>query len=222
MSSPGKRPGKVDKAMAQRYVDEALVQIDRAGGLHGLNLRQVSRTLGCAHTNTYNYFDSLPDLLWQAVAAALERQIQYSLRPQERVGGREAAFEHFIGTQVDFALEHPGWYRAIWLEALEGPTPEPVLPLLARAGEVLLEQLSLVSPVTLSLAQSLEVADLFHTYLHGALCKAIAGRVQSNDPAAIRRDIILKARRVLRMLVDEPQSQTKGERKPRSLRSPAR
>lgn len=189
--------------MTDQYVTEALRQIDLAGDLHGLTLREVSRRLGCAHTNAYNYFEDLPALLWRARAAALERQIEAASTPLQRRRSPRAAFEACVASQVDFALQHPGWYRAIWLDRLEGPPPADVVRLLERATEVILELVSLLAPGELPPARAREVAEVFHTYLHGALCKAIAGRVASAAPADLRRSIVSTARRVLLLLLAE-------------------
>lgn len=189
--------------MARRYVEEALRQIDRMGGTQNLTLRELSRALGCAHTNAYNYFEDLSALVWQARAAALEQQIECASFPLENDAGGGQSFDELIGSQIDFALEHPGWYRAVWLEALDGEPPPSVIALLQRAEDVLFRMVLALMPGKLPPARTRDVAELFHNYLHGVLCKVIAGRLASRDSREIRRCTIADARRVLRLLVDD-------------------
>ena len=48
---------------AEQIVDHALALIAEKGTSRDVNLREISRRVGCAHTNIYNYFASLQDLL---------------------------------------------------------------------------------------------------------------------------------------------------------------
>lgn len=185
--------------MARRYVEAALAEVDRTGGLQGLNLREVSRALGCAHTNAYNYFGGLGDLVWHALVEALDRLMAHTLDAMARAG-REQAFEAFIGSQVDFALAHPGWYRLIWLEPLPGAPPAPLRPLLERPRARFAELLAGLAPARLPAARAGEVAELVHGYLHGALCKAISGRDPGATPARVRRRVVAAARELLELL----------------------
>ena len=57
---------------ADRFVDTTLELIAEQGGSQGVNLREVARRIGCAHTNVYNYFDSYDDLLWSAFRRVLD------------------------------------------------------------------------------------------------------------------------------------------------------
>jgi len=115
---------------ASRLVENAVALIEESGGSKGVNLRMIAKRVGCAHTNVYNYFDSFEDLLWGAFLAILKRWVEFT---RARVGAQvdqPGLLRAFVQTQVAFAVEHPGWYRFVWLEKLPGQPPPPVLELL--------------------------------------------------------------------------------------------
>lgn len=191
-----------ERPLALRYVDEALACIDAAGGPAGLNLREISRSLGCAHTNAYNYFDGLDDLLGQALVAALEREVEQIRRAiPDDDGDPRAALLAIAEAQIDFELAHPGWFRLVWLEPLRRPPPPRALELMAEAGEVLTRLFREAVESSRSEVDARRLAVDFHTWLHGAVCKAIAGRVASADPEQVRAQLRAQARRILALLI---------------------
>lgn len=197
---------RVPSASAERYVEQALAMIDREGESRGVNLRELSRELGCAHTNAYNYFDGLDDLLSQALVSATQRQLDHSL--SALASGGVSPFRRLdalIEASVDFALAHPGWYRFIWLEPLRSPPPESVLTTMQQAGAALVSLLIEATEGTLSPRNARLLAEDFHSFLHGMICKALAGRVEGGDAKAGRGQLIARARRVLRQLIDQRQ-----------------
>ena len=109
-----------DKPMARRYIEATLALIDESHGITGVDLRKVSRSLGCAHTNIYNYFDSYADLLWHVLVEVMERLMDHTKKETAGIYDKRQAFRVFIGSQIDFALSHPGWYRFLWMDPLKG------------------------------------------------------------------------------------------------------
>src|SRR5919197_626011 len=185
-----------------RYIDEALAMIDRAGSSHGVNLREVARALGCAHTNAYNYFEDLDDLLAHTLVAVLEQQLACSERALARAGREpRRRLTALIESQVDFALAHPGWYRFVWLEPLRGPPLPRALAVMEQAGAGIAQLVSGGVGTATSPVRAGEIAEDLHTWLHGALAKAVTGRVRSSAPADIRREIASSARRVCRAFI---------------------
>jgi AcrR family transcriptional regulator len=187
---------------SDRYVEEALAMIDRAGSSYGVNLREIARALGCAHTNAYNYFDDLDDLLAHALVRAIEKQYEHSERAVTRAGrAPQRRLGALIDSQIEFALAHPGWYSFIWLEPLRREPLPRALSVMAQAGEGLMQLVDEASDRSLSARRARQIAEDLHTWLHGALVKAVTGRVRSAAPADIRRDIATGARRVCRELI---------------------
>ena len=62
---------------ADRFIDETLELIAEKGGSQEVNLREIARRIGCAHTNAYNYFVSFDELLWAAFRRGLKRYGEY-------------------------------------------------------------------------------------------------------------------------------------------------
>ena len=54
------------KISKELIVETALALINEEGSSSKVNLREIARRLGCAHTNIYNYYPSLDELLGRA------------------------------------------------------------------------------------------------------------------------------------------------------------
>jgi len=150
----------------EAFVRATLEMLDEGTGIRELNLRAVAKRVGCAHTNAYNYFASFEELLWWSLRGALERMIAFA----------DPAQDDLIARYVEFALEHPAWYRLVWLDALGGTPPGEVAGFLRVPADVFArwvnERLGRGQGVDPDLA-----TRVLHGYLHGELAAIVSGRV---------------------------------------------
>jgi len=159
-----------------RLVDATLDLIERNGGCRGVNLRQIAARAKCAHTNLYNYYDSLEALYWAAMDRALERLEAYTARQLAAHTGKTSSFCAFLTAQLDYARQHPGLYRLFWLEPLSGkPLPQTILRLdamrtlwIRQIGEHLHNRLAAENHAW--------AGQIVHGYFHGEVCKLIGRR----------------------------------------------
>jgi AcrR family transcriptional regulator len=160
------REKKLSSAGRESFVDAVLDMLDEGTGIRDLNLRAVAKRVGCAHTNAYNYFASFEELLWWSLRGALERMIEFT----------DPETEDLVAGYIAFALEHPAWYRLIWLDPLGGEPPASVkeyLPVPAGVFERWVEE-------HLGGARGIDVeraTRILHGYLHGELAAIVSGRL---------------------------------------------
>jgi AcrR family transcriptional regulator len=91
--------------------------------LKNLNMREVARFLGCAHTNIYNYFPKYSDLLWDSHSALLDILMDLLVNELDKSASPEQRFYKFFETIVDIYMSNKGWYRLCWLEYIGGSRP---------------------------------------------------------------------------------------------------
>ena len=203
-----------EKPMARRTLEVTLELIDENGGLAGVDLRKVSRALGCAHTNIYNYFDNYPDLLWHVLVEAVERLVNHTKTAMAKTRPGRDAFRVFIGSQIDFAQAHPGWYRFIWMEPLPGAPREDLVPKLARPADDFARHLAALAPAGTPAKTIARAAEIVHGFLHGVLSRLVAGRyIQGADPG-LRAKTIADAELVFQLLCAETKQSKKGMKRP--------
>ena len=152
-----------------RLVDATLALIERNGGCRGVNLRRIAARAKCAHTNLYNYYDSLEALYWVAMDRALERLESHTAgRLASRTG-----LHAFLTAQLDYARQHPGLYRLFWLEPLTGkPLPQTSRRLEAMRS-LWIRQIDEHLHGRLSAKNRDWVGQIVHGYFHGEVCKLI-------------------------------------------------
>jgi len=177
---------KLYSAGKDAFVKAVLDMLDEGASLRELNLRKVARRVGCAHTNVYNYFESFENLLWWSLKHALEHMASMV----------DPAQGDLVSSYVDFALDHPGWYRLIWLDPLSGNPPAGVAEYLPVPAEILTRW---VEDRAGGASDTSEKIWIFHGYLHGELSAITAGRVTGRREELTER-VISGAGRLFRLL----------------------
>lgn len=170
------REKKLASAGRDSFVDAVLGMLDEGTGIREVNLRAVAQRIGCAHTNAYNYFASFEELLWWSLRGALERM----------VGFTDPEAEDLIDGYIAFALEHPAWYRLIWLDRLGGDPPPEVKEFLRVPANVFETWVSehLGSGRTVGLE---EATRILHGYLHGELAAIVSERLAGSRVGLTKR-----------------------------------
>lgn len=162
---------KLDSSGKESFINAVLTMLDEGITLREINLRKAARRVGCAHTNAYNYFSSYEELLWWSLKAALEVMTS-SVDPETG---------DLPETYVRFALEHPAWYRLIWLEPLSGEPPKEVAEYLSVPAQLYTRWLKIRFGSNLTDGELEMRGRVLHGYLHGELSAITAGRVTGSD-----------------------------------------
>ena len=150
------------------FVEAVLEMLDEGVQLYALNLRQVARRVGCAHTNAYNYFSSFSEMLWWALREALERLMSSTGRNNTDL----------IDVYIDFALEHPAWFRLIWLDTLGGSPPREVADFLSEPSDLFLSWLAGKLNLPKDDEHVVRGARMLNSFLHGELVAFTTGRLE--------------------------------------------
>jgi AcrR family transcriptional regulator len=185
---------------SERLIEITVNLIDENGGLQGVNLRKIAKLAGCAHTNVYNYFQNFEGLLWAALERVLERWLQYTEEREQTTPDLEpdTFLANVIASQIDFALEHSGWYRFIWLESLSGSPPPEVIEILQKMQINFINMLKTLSIDTPDHEYMERVSTIIHGYLHGEICKVINERASRREK--YRSNIIVNTQTLLKLL----------------------
>lgn len=184
---PRKTP---ERTTALRLVDAALLLIERNRGCRGVNLRQIAARAKCAHTNLYNYYDSLESLFWAAMARALERLEAHTAEQLDTCTGGKAPLRTFLAIQLDYAQQHPALYRLVWLEPLAGQPSAQVLQQLEAMRLLWVRQIAEHLHGRISGPKLVQAGQIVHGYFHGEVCKLI-GRHAFGPKSADDRERIL-------------------------------
>lgn len=98
----------------EQIITTALDLIKNRTDLRSLNLREIARTLGCAHTNLYNYFSCYDDLLWEMYTTLLGLFLEKLTAKLETAKDPETKLTYFFQTFVDLYMDNKGWFRLAW------------------------------------------------------------------------------------------------------------
>lgn len=187
---------------SDRFVEATLDLIAELGGSGSVNLRQISRRVGCAHTNVYNYFASYSDLLWETFRSTLAVYGEWLTRELDRSLSREDYFTRLLTNFATFPQAQPGLYRFIASDRM--PTddiPEDILAAVGGMKEWLAATVASISDVRLTAEQATIVADVVLAYLDGETLNLINDRVVPGEEIAAR--IVDNALRIHRLLVED-------------------
>ncbi len=163
---------------AERYLEETLALVAEKGGSQGVNLREISRRIGCAHTNVYNYYAGLDDLLW----AAFRRVIRdYAESMTVGLEGPLTPLEYFrrlVTNLASYPQQNPGLYRFIGSDPIDVERiPADVLELVTRVKAWMFEAFAAVSGPHLTAKEVEDFCNITYGYIDGETFNYINGRV---------------------------------------------
>jgi AcrR family transcriptional regulator len=182
-------------------LETTLCLIDENGGIKNVTLRDIAKKLGCAHTNLYNYFNSLDEILWESLGQVLLKMIDYVDANLDTETDPEENFYLVLSNIIDFSMDHPGWYKLIWLESISGKPSDEVIKILRKPGEGFTCGLIKASSNQLSEEKANQIGDILHGYLHGELCKWINNRRFINSSQETKLKLLSNLKCLYRLLI---------------------
>lgn len=170
---------------AEALVGHTIALITEREGSHGVNMREVARRAGFAHTNVYNYYPSFDDLLWEAFRRVLRA---YGAHLEGGLASGIPASEYLhrlITNLVSFPLESPGLYRFIGSDPLGPDFPADILETVAVMKDWLLQAFrACATGVEPSVAD--EACNIIYAYIDGETFNIINRRVVPGEDVAGR------------------------------------
>lgn len=196
---------------AERLIEATLALIAERGGSQSVKLREVSRRVGCAHTNVYNYFASFEDLLWEAFRRTLRLYAEHivtdlddSLRPADY-------FRRLVTNLASFPQENPGLYRFIGSDPIDVDNiPGDILDTVSTVKTFLFDAFQALCGPTVNPTDAAEFCNITYGYIDGEVFNYINGRIVRGEDIPGR--IVANSVRLLRLLVGEAleEAQTPG------------
>lgn len=198
------------KDMSRGITKESIVNItlelihDKEN-IRSVNLREIARVLGCAHTNLYNYFEDLDAILWDALDIVLVRSTEFILSGMDKIKDAEEKLELFYRRIIDYYLQNRGWFRLFWIEKLRGKRPESNIKLTAdvvgKHVVMLAELFEELYCVKLTKEEAMYVFHTVHSYVYGEISIFIAGRGLIPGEEEFRKYILRESIKLSRLLV---------------------
>lgn len=199
------RSGKVksNKSSISKQVilETTLALIDENGGIKNVTLRDIAKKIGCAHTNLYNYYNSLDEIFWESLAQALLKMMDYCVNDLTAETNDEEEFYSLYSNLIDFSVDHPGLYRLIWLETMDGNPSAEVIQILGLPGKKLNELIIKINNNKLSEEKANSINAILHCYLHGELCKWINGRSGIESRKDAKSNILSNIKHLYKLLI---------------------
>lgn len=191
----------------EQIINRTLKLLQNRRDVQSLNLREIARELGCAHTNLYNYFSSYTELLWEAHSACMETMLAQIRTAVTPALDPQCKLQAFFGAVVRVYLENTGWFRLVWLEYLGEQQPENNVLAVAVARKQMNEMVANIWEELSgrpSIAEKLEKTVHFvHCYLVGEISNYISGRCLIEEEEAFCRSVVCQAAQSTMLLLKE-------------------
>lgn len=195
------------KISREHIIETTLSLIRDKNDLKGLNLREIARTLGCAHTNLYNYFPSFNALLWAALSSLQERFMGILRDNLSRASTADLKLKYFFDTFLEVYLDNQGWFRLAWLEYIGEKRPQYNVEVtkktrseLDRYAADIWKELRGVLPDMETLSR---VMHTTHCYIIGEISNHISGRGLIDSEKKFREHTAKEAMRVFTLCMGE-------------------
>ncbi len=189
----------------EQAIDVALELMKDKEDIRNVNLREIARSIGCAHTNLYNYFKSLDDLLWEAHMEILRRFSWNLEKHLVTIDDNEKKLDCFFNEFLDFALNNRGWFRLAWVEVIRGERPKIDEAITSGTVDNLVE---IIENIWVELyGEGCEknkirnALHIVHSYIHGELSIYIAQRSLLSDKKEFKAYVINVSKTMIRLLL---------------------
>lgn len=185
----------------EQIVYTALDLMRDKNNLRGLNLRELARTIGCAHTNLYNYFPSYTDLLWEVHTVLQKKSMEILAARLSEVKIAELKLQCFFNTILDTYLDNKGWFRLAWLEYIGDNRPEnDIIATNTAASQLnscIIEIWEELYGVPLDKEIVRRVLHNTHCYIVGEVSNYIAGRGLIENEPELKNYVVKEAINIL-------------------------
>jgi AcrR family transcriptional regulator len=172
---------------SERYIEATLELVVERGGSAQVNLREISRRIGCAHTNVYNYFESREDLLWHAIRRVLKLYgdaISFGLDESK---SRHTNFQQFIRNMVEWPVQNPGLHRLLSSDPLNpAQIPQDIIDAVTIMKDWITQVFKVLANDRIEGEDLESLVDIMLGYLDGEIFNLINGRVLPGEDIAGR------------------------------------
>ncbi|MCL1983101.1 MAG: TetR/AcrR family transcriptional regulator [Clostridiales bacterium] len=187
----------------EQVVSTALELMQNKNDLRGLNMREIARALGCAHTNIYNYFPSYNDLLWETHAALQEAFMGMLAEKLKTADSAELRLSFFFKAFVDTYLDKKGWFRLAWHEYIGGERPLRDIEATEKTNAELNRHIAGIwkglTGEDPDEEQARRVLHNTHCYIVGEISNYLLGRGLFENEAELKAYITAEAIRMFRL-----------------------
>ena len=172
---------------AERYIETTLELVIEQGGSSQVNLREISRRIGCAHTNAYNYFDSREDLLWQAMRRVLQQYGDAMASGLDEADSPASNFRRMMRNLVEWSVNNPGLHRFISSDPFTPEEiPQDIVENVATLKSWFTQMLEAFADNQIDGQGLRDLTDIILGYLDGEVFNLINGRVLPGEDIAGR------------------------------------
>lgn len=181
--------------------------IEETGDKNSASLREIAKRLGCAHTNLYNYYGSLTEIWWDVAAWILKRMMRDTSEGMviggPSTGVSEEDLLNIFLKFFDFSVEHPGWYRFLWLEKQEGaPTPEAAKVLSEAMGSIY-GTLGTIAGGVFTPDKVRQFSDILFCYTYGEITSWLHNRRSHESRDEMRERLTVNLRLMYSLFLKE-------------------
>ncbi len=189
----------------EQVVTTALELMRNKSDLRGLNLREIARTLGCAHTNLYNYFPSYNDLLWETHAVLQGIFMDMLTEKLDKANSAELRLKYFFEAFATLYLENKGWFRLAWQEPVGGKRPKRDVEVTEATNKMLNLRISEIwqeiSGAYPDANQSKRVLHNTHCYIVGEISNYLLGRGLIENESELKEYIANESVRMFKLCI---------------------
>lgn len=190
----------------EQIIDEALNLIKDNEDIRSINMRQIARNLGCAHTNIYNYFDSFENLLYEAHISLLKIASDSVHGKMLQTDSHSLKLQYFFSEFVDFYLNNKGWFRLAWVETIGSSIPKnnelATIQTVNDFADNLIDIWEHIHNTRPSKKKMKYALHNVHCYIHGEISIYIANRSLITEQNTFKKYVVEQSVKILRLLLE--------------------
>lgn len=178
------------KDLDQNKIILETLELMKNTGPSAVSFRAIARSLGCAHTNIYNFFKDSESLFRVCGLTILQNLDQKFVESLKHSASKKERIKSLYSTYIHFYLDNPGWFQLLWTYPMQlkecAASKTALMSSIRKSVERFADNLEHCRTV----AQAHHLLHIVHAYLLGEVSIFFAGKSLFKDRKSLTTYVV--------------------------------
>ncbi len=178
------------KDLDQDKIIAETLEMMKDAGPGAVSFRAIARSLGCAHTNIYNFFKDSESLFRICGLNILHNLDQKFVENLKHSTSKKERLKSLYSTYIHFYLDYPGWFQLLWTYPMQLNENAESKTALMNSIQNSVQRFGDNLQHCRTVAQAHHLLHIVHAYLLGEVSIFLAGKSLFKDRKSLTTYVV--------------------------------